>query len=76
MNTLAKSIQDDDLRFSTGLLLSGLKLHKFDHIQVDCQKRINRAGTRCSSQLEEGAGRQEPISFSESGQTRPADHYG
>ena len=40
MNTLAKSIQDDDLRFSTGLLLSGLKLDKLDHIQVDRLKRI------------------------------------
>jgi hypothetical protein len=36
----------------------------------------DRACTRCSFQLEERTGRQEPISFSESGQTRPADHYG
>jgi len=40
MNTLAKSIQDDDLRFSSGLFLSGLKSHKLDRIQVDRQKRI------------------------------------
>jgi hypothetical protein len=35
MNALAKSIQDDDLRFSPGLFLSGLKSHKLDGIQVD-----------------------------------------
>ena len=29
-----------------------------------------------AAQLEKGAGRQEPISFSEPGQARPADHYG
>ena len=40
MNTLAKPIQDDDLRFSPGLLLSGLKRHKLNSIQVDRQKRI------------------------------------
>ncbi len=40
MNALAKSSQDDDLRFSPGLFLSGLKIHKLDSIQVDCQKRI------------------------------------
>ena len=40
MNALAKSIQDDDLRFSPGLFLSGLKSHKLDSIQVDRQKRI------------------------------------
>ncbi len=40
MNALAESIQDDDLRFSPGLFLSGLKSHKLDSIQVDCQKRI------------------------------------
>src|SRR5713101_3439086 len=40
MNALAKSIQDDDLRFSPGLFLSGLKSHKPDSIQVDRQKRI------------------------------------
>jgi hypothetical protein len=27
-------------------------------------------------QMEEGTGRQEPISVSESGQTRPTDHHG
>jgi hypothetical protein len=40
MNALTKAIQDDDLRFSPGLFLSGLKSHKLDSIQVDCQKRI------------------------------------
>src|SRR5258705_5537820 len=40
MNALTKSIQDDNLRFSPGLFLSGLKSHKLDSIQVDCQKRI------------------------------------
>src|SRR6266851_5829022 len=40
MNALAKSIQDDDLCFSPGLFLSGLKSHKLDRIQVDRQKRI------------------------------------
>src|SRR5229473_1691001 len=40
MNALAKSSQDDDLRFSPGLFLPGLKIHKLDSIQVDCQKRI------------------------------------
>ncbi len=40
MNALAKSIQDDDLRFSPGLFLSGLKSHKLDRIQIDRQKRI------------------------------------
>ena len=40
MNALAKSLQDDDLRFSSGLLLSGLKSHKRDSIQVDRQKRV------------------------------------
>jgi hypothetical protein len=40
MNALTKAIQDDDLRFSPGLFLSGLKSHKLDTIQVDCQKRI------------------------------------
>ncbi len=34
------SIQDDDLRFSPGLFLSGLKSHKPDSIQVDRQKRV------------------------------------
>jgi hypothetical protein len=40
MNTLAKSIQDDNLRFSPSLFLSGLKSHKLDSIQVHRQKRI------------------------------------
>jgi hypothetical protein len=40
MNTHAKSIQNDDLRFSPGLFLSGLKSHKLNSIQIDRQKRI------------------------------------
>ena len=40
MNALAKSSQDDDLRFSPGLFLSGLKIHKLDGIKVNCEKRI------------------------------------
>jgi hypothetical protein len=40
MNALAKAIQDDNLRFSPGLFLSGLKSHKLDSIQVNRQKRI------------------------------------
>jgi hypothetical protein len=40
MNALAKSSQDDDLRFSPRLFLSRLKSHKRDSIQVDRQKRI------------------------------------
>ncbi len=40
MNALAKSSQDDDLRFSPRLFLSGLKSHKLDSIQIDRQKRI------------------------------------
>jgi len=40
MNTLAKTPQDNDLRFSSGLFLSGLKIDKLDSIQVDRQKRI------------------------------------
>jgi len=40
MNALSKSIQDDNLRFSPGLFLSGLKSHKLDSIQVDRKKRI------------------------------------
>jgi len=36
----------------------------------------DRACPRCSPPVEEGAGRQEPIPFSESGQTRPTDHHG
>jgi len=33
MNALAKSIQDDDLRFSPGLFLSGLKSHKLNRFR-------------------------------------------
>jgi hypothetical protein len=40
MNALAKTPQDNDLRFSPGLLLSGLKIDKLDGIQVDRQKPI------------------------------------
>jgi hypothetical protein len=40
MNALAKSPQDDDLRFSPGLLLSRLKGNKPDGVQVDGQKGI------------------------------------
>ena len=40
MNALSKSMQDDDLRFSPGLFLSGLKSHKLNSIQVNRQKRI------------------------------------
>src|SRR5712691_8842383 len=40
MNALTKSIQDDDLRFSPGLFLSGLKSHKLNSIQIKRQKRI------------------------------------
>ena len=40
MNALAKSSQDDDLRFSPRLFQSGLKGHEPDSIQVDRQKRI------------------------------------
>ncbi len=40
MNTLPKTPQDNDLRFSPGLFLSGLKIDKLDSIQVDRQKRI------------------------------------
>jgi hypothetical protein len=40
MNALAKSIQDDDLRLSPRLFLSGLKSHEPNSIQVDRQKRI------------------------------------
>ena len=45
MNALAKTLQDNDLRLSPGLFLSGLKSDKLDGIQVDRQKRvINRSG--------------------------------
>ncbi len=40
MNPLAKTPQDNDLRFSPGLFLSGLKIDKLDGIQVDREKRI------------------------------------
>src|SRR5216684_8903352 len=40
MNALSKSIQDDDLRFSPGLFLSGLEIHKLNGIQIDRKKRI------------------------------------
>ena len=40
MNALAESIQDDDLRFSPGLFLSGLKSHKLNSIQIDRKKCI------------------------------------
>src|SRR5260370_33642130 len=40
MNPLAQSIQDDDLRFSSGLLRSGLKRHKLNGIQIDRKKCI------------------------------------
>src|SRR6266404_2976142 len=40
MNALTKSSQDDDLRFSPSLFLSGLKSHKLNSIQVNCQKRV------------------------------------
>jgi hypothetical protein len=40
MNSLAKTPQDNDLRFSPSLFLSGLKFDKLDCIQVDRQKRI------------------------------------
>src|SRR5260370_36631610 len=40
MNALAKTPQDNDLRLSPGLFLSGLKIDKLEGIQVDRQKRI------------------------------------
>src|SRR5258708_27859632 len=40
MNALAKSLQNDDLRFSPGLFLSGLKIHQLNSIQIDRNKRI------------------------------------
>src|SRR5208283_3214847 len=40
MNALAKTPQDNDLRYSPGLFLPGLKIDKLDGIQVDRQKRI------------------------------------
>ena len=45
MNTLAKTPQDNDLRFSSGLFLSGLKIDKLDSIEVDREKRVvDRSG--------------------------------
>ena len=45
MNALAKTPQDNDLRFSPGLFLPGLKIDKLDSIQVDREKRIvDRSG--------------------------------
>ena len=40
MNALAKTPQDNNLRFSPGLLLSGLKVDELDGIQVDRQKGV------------------------------------
>ena len=45
MNALAKTLQNNNSRFSPGLFLSGLKFDKLDSIQVDRQKRvIDRSG--------------------------------
>ena len=45
MNALAKTLQDNDLRLSSGLFLPGLKIDKLDGIHVDRQKRvIDRSG--------------------------------
>ncbi len=40
LNALAKSPQNDDLRFSSGLFLSGLKIDKLDGIEVNREKCI------------------------------------
>jgi hypothetical protein len=40
MNAFPKTPQDHDLRFSPGLLLSGLKSDKLDAIQVDGQQGV------------------------------------
>jgi hypothetical protein len=40
MNAFAKTLQDNDLRLSPGLLLSRLKGNKLDRVQVDGQKSI------------------------------------
>jgi hypothetical protein len=40
MNALAKTLQDNDLSFSPGLFLPGLKIDKLDGIHVDRQKRV------------------------------------
>jgi len=45
MNALAKTLQNNNLRFSPGLFLPGLKIDKLDGIQVDRQKRVvDRSG--------------------------------
>ena len=45
MNALAKSLQNNDLRFSPGLFLSRLKIHQLNSIQIDRKKCIvNRSG--------------------------------
>src|SRR6266436_6235475 len=48
MNALAKSSQDDDLRFSPRLFLSRLKSYEPDSIQVNRQKRIVDRGRQFS----------------------------
>lgn len=40
MNPLAQPPQDNDLRFASGLFLSGHEIDKLDGIQVDREKRI------------------------------------
>src|SRR5260370_38156166 len=40
MNAVGESIQDEDLRFSPGLFLLGLKIHKLNGIQIDRKKCI------------------------------------
>lgn len=40
MNALAKTPQDNNLGFSPGLFLSGLKIDKLDGIEVDREERI------------------------------------
>src|SRR5260370_2462665 len=48
MNALAKSSQDDVLRFSPGLFLSGLKIHKLNGIQIDRKKCVVDRGRQLS----------------------------
>jgi hypothetical protein len=48
MNALAKTPQNNNLRFSPGLLLSGLKIDELDGIQVDLQKGIVDRGRQFS----------------------------
>ena len=48
MNAFAKTPQDNDLRFSPGLFLSGLKSDKFDRVQVDSQQGIVDRGRQFS----------------------------